>query len=155
MLVNEQRIKCVKELRSEFQMETGDNRALALDDPLFKHESEYRGLKEELAGLVQKYKSTKKHDEMYLEELRIKHRAVMDKHIESYGREFSIKFNTDNDLAIKHLEISRDHYLRIKKLSEHGHVDLSGINRGSVEGQQRIDKLRKELNRKKEIISKL
>ena len=92
---------------------------------------------------------------MSIEELRIKHRAVMDKHIESYGREFSIKFGTDPDLAKKHLEIARDHYLMIKRMSEQGQINLQGTKNGSIEGQQRLEKLRNEVKRKNEIISRL
>jgi len=78
----------------------------------------------------------------------------MDKHIESYLREFGIKFSTDNELAVKHLQISKDHYLLTKQMKDQGY-DLGDASRGSIEGQKKIDKLKMELNRKRAILREL
>jgi hypothetical protein len=125
-----------------------------LDNPLYRQESEAQAAGQDFTRLKKQLGQMKKSDQLYLEEIRIKHRAVMDKHIESYLREFGIKFSTDSDLAVKHLQISKDHYMLTRKMMEEGY-DLGDANQGSIEGQKKIEKLKMELNRKRAILREL
>jgi len=51
LLVNEQTLKNIKEIKKEFQQETRDNAAPSLDDPLYKQESECRAAHQEYSKL--------------------------------------------------------------------------------------------------------
>ena len=104
MLVNEIRLKYIKEIVAKTKEDGYEEKALTLDDPLYNTEAEYKMLKDQYKTLKQLYSQTEKVEKLHMDELKKKYRVIMDKHVESYGREFSIKFGNDNDLAKQHLE---------------------------------------------------
>lgn len=169
MLVNEIRLKYVKDIKGIVANESAEEKQVPLGDPLYNQESEYKTLRDQYNTLVQLYKQTEKVEALHIEDLKKKYRKIMDKHVDSYGREFSIKFGSDDDLAKQHLKMAKDYYHRLldtsqqkkanpwnqnkndKKPSTKNNMDQRITNR-TVVGQDMITKLREELETKKEQI---
>lgn len=170
MLVNEIRLKYVKDIKKTVANESAEEKQVPLGDPLYAQESELKTSKDQYSTLMQLFKQTEKVEELHIEDLKKKYRKIMDKHVDSYGREFSIKFGSDDDLAKQHLKMAKDYYLRLldssrqKKLNpwnddkekktpaDKQKMDVRITNR-TVQGQDMISKLREELETKREQIA--
>ena len=169
MLVNEIRLKYVKDIKGTVANESAEEKQVPLGDPLYAQESELKTFKDQYNTLIQLYKQTEKVEALHIEDLKKKYRKIMDKHVDSYGREFSIKFGSDDDLAKQHLKMAKDYYSRLldtskgKKINPWNNksdknkpdkketMDLRITNR-TVQGQDMITKLKEQLETKREQI---
>ena len=137
-------------------------------------EAEGKMMKDQCQTLRQLHSQTEKVEDLHIEELKKKYRKIMDKHVDSYGREFNIKFGTDDDLAKKHLIMTKEYYLNLGTKFENQKINswdsphrkspekvkkLAGatasITNRTVQGQDMITSLKEQLEEKQDQIAQL
>ena len=72
-------------------------------DPMFETEVEYKMSREKAEMLTKEYQNVRKREDAHAFDLRNKYRALMEKHVDAYNREYRIKFSNDNQLAVSEL----------------------------------------------------
>lgn len=147
VLIQKIKLKQLREIEAKFTPE--EEPQVDINDPLYNLEVEYKMTKEKNEVLYKEWKNAKQREDNHAFELRNKYRALMDKHIEAYNREFKIKFANDNQLATSSLKKAKEIYLmKLDKMARDMKKGGNGIY-FTDEQKQTIDDLKKKISRAK------
>ena len=148
VLIQKIKLQQLSEIEAKFSPQEAEQK-LDPNDPLYKLEVEFKIAKENNDLLTKNYMNAKMREDNHAFELRNKYRALMEKHIESYNREFRIKFANDNQLALNSLKQAKNAY--IEKLNQMQRDMRKGGNQNQLsEGQkQTIEELKKKIAKAK------
>lgn len=116
-----------------------------IHDPLYEVKLDHQRAKEEYDAVKNEYYQCKQEEDEHDFQIRERYRQLLDKHFESYNREYKIKYANDMEMASKKLQEARSFYsLKNKEMQQ----DLrrgSGLNRITSEQQRVIDDLRAKI----------